>query len=180
MHNRDVAAGPDGASLWVKLSDFGLSKIGELVTVCETKTYMPPEIPRSEEYTELVDIWSLGVVVLELAYRLPKPGYYDWQEFTLDDWCHKIVDEANGRETGGLVELLKRMLVINLKARPAAAHIIQEAFYLLSTHVPQATTLTPASYAIENTGQLSSQESHGLSNRVCPIQIAHDRYSDLQ
>ncbi|KAI0413534.1 kinase-like domain-containing protein [Xylaria grammica] len=63
--------------LHVKLSDFGLSGVGSLYTICGSKTYWPPEIvfdASPQKYTNAVDIWSLGVVLLRLAYSLPDPG----------------------------------------------------------------------------------------------------------
>ena len=52
---------------WIKLADFGLARQG---TRCEgeagTWLYTAPEVFRSAGYTSKADIWSLGVVILQL------------------------------------------------------------------------------------------------------------------
>ena len=52
---------------WIKLADFGLARQG---TRCEgqagTWIYTAPEVFRVQGYTSKVDIWSLGVVILQL------------------------------------------------------------------------------------------------------------------
>mmetsp|Transcript_13033 Transcript_13033/g.24150 ORF Transcript_13033/g.24150 Transcript_13033/m.24150 type:complete len:312 (+) Transcript_13033:66-1001(+) len=65
----------------IKISDFGLSKIlnddeQTMKTVCGTRAYSAPEVnfgggPRSAQYTEKVDSWSLGVIlfVILVAYH---------------------------------------------------------------------------------------------------------------
>lgn len=136
---------PNGASLRVKLSDFGLSKQGTLKTFCGSGTYLAPEIPfkNEENYTDVVDIWSLGVVILEYAYGLPQLSEHDAKKCTEFEWCQKVVKEVNEWEPEGLITLLQRMLVINPRVRPAAAHMIQEASDLLTTEDDQASTPTP-------------------------------------
>ncbi|KAH8754867.1 hypothetical protein F5883DRAFT_369388, partial [Diaporthe sp. PMI_573] len=75
VQHRDPDRKPDG--LCIKLSDFGLAKIGNsLKTGCGSETYCPPEVCAShsrQRYTKAVDIWSLGVVILRFAYALPYP-----------------------------------------------------------------------------------------------------------
>ncbi|KAF4505685.1 hypothetical protein G6O67_007607 [Ophiocordyceps sinensis] len=58
--------------LHIKLSDFGYSKEkDDLQTICGTHYYAPPEVFSGLHYNELVDIWSLGLVVMEYAHGLP-------------------------------------------------------------------------------------------------------------
>ncbi|KAK3903844.1 CAMK family protein kinase [Staphylotrichum tortipilum] len=61
--------------LHIKLSDFGLSRANPsyLRTYCGTPRYTAPEIFARENYDAGVDIWSLGVVVLQYAHGLPNP-----------------------------------------------------------------------------------------------------------
>lgn len=92
VKHRDSDFDPDG--LCIKLSDFGLAKIGNsLKTDCGSETYCPPEVWAShsrQRYTRAVDIWSLGVVILRFAYALPYPGSRIGTE-----WCIKIIEEVN-------------------------------------------------------------------------------------
>lgn len=55
-----------------KLTDFGLAtaRSTSLKTFCGSKCYVAPEV-RSRSYTNQVDLWSLGVIVLELIAGLP-------------------------------------------------------------------------------------------------------------
>ncbi|KAI0008693.1 kinase-like domain-containing protein [Xylariaceae sp. FL0662B] len=141
---RDPGRNPD--DLCIKLSDFGLAKIGDsLQTDCGSETYCPPEIWLSrlqQTYTKAVDIWSLGVVILRFAYALPPPGSGKRMR-----WCHKVVEEVNSRDSDGLVDLLQRMLVINAEARCSAADCYREASQLLLFSEDRSATPTPASYA---------------------------------
>ncbi|KAI1421201.1 hypothetical protein F5Y12DRAFT_768956 [Xylaria sp. FL1777] len=140
---RNVDRNPD--HLYVKLSDFGLSKTGSLKTICGSFTYCPPEIGNNstlEKYTKAVDIWSLGVVMLRYAYRLPDPGSGIGME-----WCEEIVKEAGTWDSQGLIKILQRMLVIDAKARASAADCLQEASRLVTSSQDRSTTPTPASYA---------------------------------
>ena len=56
----------------VKLIDFGLAEdVSTPVTsICGTPHYIAPELIRLEPYTTQPDIWSLGIMLLELAYNL--------------------------------------------------------------------------------------------------------------
>jgi len=54
----------------VKITDFGLAKLlghdeltGMMKTACGTPGYVAPEILKGMEYTESIDIWSLGVIL---------------------------------------------------------------------------------------------------------------------
>lgn len=55
----------------VKITDFGMAKIIEndmtLKTQAGTPLYLAPEILNGAGYTEKVDVWSLGIIFLEIA-----------------------------------------------------------------------------------------------------------------
>ncbi len=54
----------------LKLSDFGwatYSPLNKRQTFCGTLDYVSPEIVRGYEYSEKVDVWSLGVLCYELC-----------------------------------------------------------------------------------------------------------------
>lgn len=66
-----------------KLCDFGISKINWKSKYVESMSFMntlykgtaryrAPEVDRTPEYTEKVDIWSIGVVIVELVLGLPE------------------------------------------------------------------------------------------------------------
>ena len=56
----------------IKLGDFGISRVLENTnaaaqTVVGTPYYMSPEACQSEPYTSKSDVWSLGIILYELA-----------------------------------------------------------------------------------------------------------------
>lgn len=70
-----------------------------LKTICGTYLYLGPEVykanaiplERRPNYTALVDIWSLGVVLLELLVGLPKHG--DMKSMRVE-WCRRVRQRA--------------------------------------------------------------------------------------
>ncbi|ATY60595.1 kinase-like domain [Cordyceps militaris] len=89
----------------VKLADFGLARdYDNLSTICGTRNYLAPEIYANDQYARnggrdrqsynaSADIWSLGVVVLELECRLPQwqAKYGSLGTF----WCEHILGTVN-------------------------------------------------------------------------------------
>lgn len=64
-----------------KLTDFGLVKVGmskdsTTNTFCGTPEYIAPEIVSQQEYTRMVDWWSVGVLVYRMLYGI-MPFYSD-------------------------------------------------------------------------------------------------------
>ena len=67
-----------------KLSDFGISKeLGVTIGLCNTfvgtMIYMSPERINGKRYSYSSDIWSLGLVLFEIAigkFPYPKPSTY--------------------------------------------------------------------------------------------------------
>ncbi|AAS53273.1 AFL101Cp [Eremothecium gossypii ATCC 10895] len=59
----------------IKLTDFGWSVItpkgSKRKTLCGTVDYLSPELIRSREYNEKVDVWALGVLTYELLVGSP-------------------------------------------------------------------------------------------------------------
>lgn len=70
----------------VKLSDFGLSKITDWYkgSVKGTPDFIAPEVFKNEEFTKLVDYWSLGCLIYEMIYGRPcfmdEPGESWWKK----------------------------------------------------------------------------------------------------
>ena len=67
----------------IKLGDFGFCKSLEnqrdlAQTMLGSPIYMAPEVLRGEIYTIKADIWSLGVVVYEMAF-----GFCPFQESSI-------------------------------------------------------------------------------------------------
>eukprot|EP01097_Dermamoeba_algensis_P001058 TRINITY_DN1401_c0_g3_i2.p1 TRINITY_DN1401_c0_g3~~TRINITY_DN1401_c0_g3_i2.p1 ORF type:complete len:420 (-),score=89.15 TRINITY_DN1401_c0_g3_i2:217-1476(-) len=69
-----LAKQKDG-KLIAKIADFSFAKFlgpEELThTICGTKVYMAPEILDRQSYTDKCDLWSVGCIMHEIAYRRP-------------------------------------------------------------------------------------------------------------
>ena len=58
----------------VKLIDFGLcadTRVGSLKSMCGSPFWMPPEMIRGDEHSTSCDLWSLGMLCLEMANSIP-------------------------------------------------------------------------------------------------------------
>ena len=77
---------------WIKLADFGLAIEG---STCEGKAgtwlYTAPEVFRPVHYTSKVDIWSLGVVILQLLLKGRVPGA-SGAHMEGEEWCEDIIE----------------------------------------------------------------------------------------
>ncbi len=104
--------------LRVRFTDFGLaSDRRDLTTLCGTEEYAAPEIFTGGSYTAAVDIWSLGVIVLEYVYGLPTQrshahmgGETAMRERGLA-WCCSLVNYANDWEDDRLIDLLANAML---------------------------------------------------------------------
>jgi serine/threonine protein kinase len=81
-------------NILAKVTDFGMAKLGDLnpqatrytFTMCPgTDVYMPPEAVKDEPvYTEKIDCFSFGVIIVQTSTRqFPKPGNR-WQEVEIN------------------------------------------------------------------------------------------------
>ena len=114
----------------IKLVDFGLAKNdSSLITFCGSNEYAAPEIWERHHYTAMVDIWSLGVVVLQYGYRLPRPSKMRKGK----PWCRDIVKAADDMEGEGdaLIDLIStRMLTMDCRRRQSASDCLGEVYRL--------------------------------------------------
>ncbi len=114
----------------IKLVDFGLAKNDStLKTFCGTNDYAAPEIWEHHHYTAMVDIWSLGVVVLQYGYGLPWPS----QKSKGKPWCRDIVQKAKEEEGEGdaLIDLIStKMLRMDYRHRRSASDCLKEVYRL--------------------------------------------------
>ncbi|KAL2257750.1 hypothetical protein VTK26DRAFT_9220 [Humicola hyalothermophila] len=142
-------------NIYVKLGDFGLAREGaDPTTICGSPPYLAPEIYREldrreaqygiRSYTPAVDIWSLGVSVLECAYDLPS---YRAGGFR---WCAEIVTKLARdleRDPDDLKQFLfDAMVIIEPKLREPARYCYDEVLLLADRAQDRSITPTPASH----------------------------------
>ncbi|KAF2005444.1 hypothetical protein P154DRAFT_530654 [Amniculicola lignicola CBS 123094] len=130
--------------LFIKFADFGLSREGDAFrTICGTYLYLAPEVyeanaiplDRRPTYTALVDVWSLGVVLVELLVGLPKHGGMKSMGV---EWCRRVrqrVESVPGLERDELLELVREwMLCLRPEGRKSATECRKEALRLLDSN----------------------------------------------
>ena len=102
----------------LKICDFGISRVNSESTKTQhigTRPYMSPEVENSGHYTEAVDIWAMGIILIEM-------------EVDLSDVIQRQ-DCLNEARTGNVPkmdhkELAKEMLNTNPERRPTAKAIL--------------------------------------------------------
>ncbi|OAR00560.1 hypothetical protein LLEC1_00364 [Akanthomyces lecanii] len=100
-----------------KVADFGLSIEGDNHdTFCGTELYAAPEI-RRPPYTAKVDIWSVGVMVMELWGLLPTKSDLSWAE--------KLVAQRAKQASNITTELLDACLQLDPSNRATAGQCLQ-------------------------------------------------------
>ena len=116
------------------IADFGLSKDATdhlLTTFCGTHLYAAPEVypGHSNGYGPLVDIWSTGVIMLELMYNCPpRPST---KGVTLSAWnksWSKILVDAVGEwepEEDKVIDILTHMVRIIPEERLSADRCLE-------------------------------------------------------
>ena len=113
------------APLSVKLADFSLGTDRSIQeTFCGSSFYVAPEVVQNAVYTTAVDIWSLGVVVLQYW-----SGHPTWKAMTKGrgeikgntNWHRDLVQIANEMSVSApCFELVRKMLLIEPSSRPDA------------------------------------------------------------
>ncbi|CUS12985.1 unnamed protein product [Tuber aestivum] len=122
------------APIWVKLGDFGISKRtqGETRTVLHTtvgtRIYSAPEVlgldstSETSEYTNAVDIWSLGCVVYELLTGeklFANEGLISWYFFGKSPFPERKLKSLSPGINDAGISLIKSMVSIQPDHRPS-------------------------------------------------------------
>ncbi|KAK2422676.1 putative leucine-rich repeat receptor serine/threonine-protein kinase [Trifolium repens] len=107
-----------------KISDFGLAKLDEednthiSTRIAGTYGYMAPEYAMHGYLTDKADVYSFGIVALEIVSGKSNTLYRTKEEaFYLLDWAHSL------REKGDLMELVDRRLGSDLNKKEALVMI---------------------------------------------------------
>lgn len=126
-------------SNWVKLGDFGIAKVLEHTkdiakTVVGTPYYLSPEIIESSPYSFSSDIWSLGVLLYEMAALRPP-----FDAGSLHDLASKIIKgkypPIPKAYSTNLNLLIGTLLQVDPKKRPNINQILK--YPLIAAKIPQ-------------------------------------------
>jgi len=101
----------------IKLTDFGLSKVGKVSTnsFCGTLNYLAPELIRHETYGKGIDFWMLGCLIYEMVVGIP-PFAHKNRKTLFDSiltGCYKLsaIQDTSCRD------LVSKLLVLDQKQR---------------------------------------------------------------
>ena len=97
----------------IKLSDYGCSKrLISLSRNCNTHTgtlvYMPPEILEGKEYNYKCDLWSIGIIIYRLIFRISP--YSGINESAIKNNINKLGNKLIVVENKELEDLIKKLL----------------------------------------------------------------------
>lgn len=128
----------------IKICDFGVSKkmINSMAnTFVGTSTYMSPERIQGNVYSTKGDVWSLGLVIIELVTgEFPLGGHNDTPDGILD-LLQRIVNESapclpNNNSTGvynfpqEMMDFVNKCCIKDAKLRPSIKELLSHTFIL--------------------------------------------------
>uniref|UniRef100_A0A3P9DJ10 Protein kinase domain-containing protein n=1 Tax=Maylandia zebra TaxID=106582 RepID=A0A3P9DJ10_9CICH len=168
----------------VKLIDFGIACNTSAVIPGDcvgTIGYCAPEIMLGTPYDEAIDMWSLGLVAVELATGVPLyPGEddYDVLKFIIETQGqlpdHLLESGLRGPENGQtlFVRLIKEMLALDANQRITPSEVLKHPFFHpgLSRRTPCTDMNSTGGELLVLSQQPSSWKSHGLQKFSCSFQ----------
>jgi len=103
----------------VKISDFGFANDectqNLYKTICGSPYYMAPEMLQYHNYSNNVDLWSLGVILYQLCYKNVPFNSSNVQELIFKLSNNKII--IKNSYSNDCTNLIKQLLVLNPKKR---------------------------------------------------------------
>jgi len=129
----NMLLGLDGS---VKLADFGFAaqlnaKVTHRKTVVGTPYWMAPELIRGHEYGVKVDIWSLGIVIIELAEGEPPYMEYPPLKALFHITTKGIPPLKNKNKwSSQLHDFMAKCLCVDVASRPDAVEMLKHPFLL--------------------------------------------------
>lgn len=113
-----------GQELTIKLADFGTSKhnaVGKMDTFTGTEIYMAPELfEKPRRYTNKVDIWSLGLIGMQLFTTWDPASDDVWDPSDFRPWMRNVILPHVAEAPEQFRPLLKGLLRKNPKRRWSA------------------------------------------------------------
>ncbi|KAF5317106.1 hypothetical protein D9611_003775 [Ephemerocybe angulata] len=159
----------------VKVADFGLAKLVDsltmLRTMCGTPSYLAPEVVKQEEkegYDNLVDSWSVGVIVFSMLTN-SSPFIEDSKQTNLKtriieriiDWntlaCRDVTDEC--------YDFIEKLLLQDPTERMSLTEALSHPWlrsYVPVFPIPQANFYLPSSNNILNATAGNAGITHNL------------------
>eukprot|EP01123_Difflugia_compressa_P007177 TRINITY_DN19742_c0_g1_i1.p1 TRINITY_DN19742_c0_g1~~TRINITY_DN19742_c0_g1_i1.p1 ORF type:complete len:204 (+),score=29.40 TRINITY_DN19742_c0_g1_i1:32-613(+) len=118
----------------VKLADFGFlcqltKEKSKRTSIIGTPYWMPPEIISGQEYGTKVDIWSLGIMLIEMAEG--EPPYMDYPPlralFMISTKGIPPLKEQN-KWSSSMIDFLNKCITHEHEQRPGGEELLQHNF----------------------------------------------------
>ena len=153
--------------LVIKLADLGLAKhdrdgLTKFKSFVGSNLYAAPEIykGKGKPYTYAVDIWSLGIVALELAYGLP---HISARNFNQQKWFRKIFGFVEALDSDQLIDFLESdMLRYRPEKRLAASECLDKALRIELELGIEKAMQSPSTQAASQTGSGTPTEKASM------------------
>lgn len=123
----------------LKICDFGfakcINKLKKSHTICGSPLYMAPEIYRKNGYSDLVDVWSIGMILYEMIYGIHPLAYHNDIKKLSDTVITKdIIFPCLQHISDDCVNLLKNILKRNEEERISINDIFINKWILSENH----------------------------------------------
>lgn len=127
----------------VKLGDFGISKqldntLALAVTQCGTTAYMSPERIKGANYTFDADIWSLGLILLEMCTgTYPYPQAKNFMQMVMRICEGPVPAVQPGTVSSAAEEFITECLAKEPSERPSARKLMVNEWLINRTSTPE-------------------------------------------
>ncbi|OAF66299.1 hypothetical protein A3Q56_05978 [Intoshia linei] len=167
----------------VKIADFGIAislkkvngKIVKIKDLSGTPCWMAPEIIEHKPYDEKVDIWSLGIMALEMvAGRVPHSQYHPTKIMKMVSEypapCLQMYVDSNFYKIykGTFTDMLKKCLTKNVKSRATSIQLINDPFFFNVKNINEFVKFLKIT---------DDKNKLGLINMSKPVKKKPDRFS---
>ena len=162
----------------IKLGDFGVSKtlkntMEKAKTFVGTVYYLPPEIINGEKYSNLADMWSLGVTFYQLmTFKMP----YDGE--SLPGIMKKIIEDKGEKKISKkiyseeLINLIYQLMDSRPIKRPRPSDILNMEF--IKKRIEVYLTENQFDDILSKTIIKKYQENYGFNNNEKNLEINND------
>ncbi|KAL8855508.1 MAG: hypothetical protein Q9178_007851 [Gyalolechia marmorata] len=92
-----------------------------------------PEVDGRTQYTNKIDVWSLGIVLLSILDRDARPpggqiATLQWHQAFMG-YCTRVKRDKNGTLDADVLDLIQQMLTWDLNARPTAREVSEHPYF---------------------------------------------------